>query len=172
VRLQQAGREQRDAAVEKLRQRYAPKLASLQDRIRRAQAAVDREKQQATASKWQTAISIGSTVLGAVLGRKTISAGTIGRATTAARGASRAYKESQDVARADENVDALKQQLADLQAEFDTESKQVAADNDPATEQFESVTLKPKKTNVGVKLFVLAWAPQWQSGGAETPAWK
>jgi hypothetical protein len=171
VRLQQVSREQRDAAVEKLRQKYAPKMITLQDRIRRAQQAVEREQEQANASKWQTAISVGSTLLGAFLGRKALSAGTIGRATTAARGASRAYKESQDVSRAGENVEALQQQLNDLQAQFDAESAQIAQQCDPQTEELETITLKPKKTNITVRSLVLAWAPYWQAGGNETSAW-
>jgi hypothetical protein len=172
VRLQQASREARDEQVEKLRQRYAPKFTTLQDRIRRAQQAVEREKEQASASKWQTAISVGSTLLGAFLGRKALSAGNIGRATTAARGASRAYKESQDVGRADETVEALQQQLADLQAQFDAESNQIAQACDPQTEALETVTLKPKKTNITVRSLVLAWTPSWRAGGNETPAWQ
>jgi hypothetical protein len=172
VRLQQASREQRDAAVEKLRQKYAPKMTTLQDRIRRAQQAVEREQEQASASKWQTAISVGSTLLGAFLGRKALSAGTIGRATTAARGASRTYKESQDVSRAGENVEAIQQQLNDLQAQFDAESAQVAQQCDPQTEELETITLKPKKTNITLRSLVLAWAPYWQAGGSVTSAWQ
>jgi hypothetical protein len=44
VRLQQSGREQRDKAAESLRQKYAPKIATLQERIRRAEQM--KEKQQ------------------------------------------------------------------------------------------------------------------------------
>ena len=172
VRLQQAARESRDQQVEKLRQRYAPKLATIQERIRRSQQSVEREQEQASASKWQTAISVGSTILGAFLGRKTLSAGNIGRATTAARGASRTYKESQDVGRAEETVGALQQQLADLQAQFDEESNQITAACDPQTEPRETVTLKPKKTNITVRSLVLAWTPAWRSGTSETAAWK
>ena len=43
VRLQQAARESRDSAVERMRQQYAPKLATLQERLRRVQAAQERE---------------------------------------------------------------------------------------------------------------------------------
>jgi hypothetical protein len=172
VRLAQAAREQRDLEVEKLRQKYAPKMAMLNDRIRRADLAVQREKEQATASKWNVAVSVGSTILGAFLGRRAMSAGTLGRATTAARGASRSYKDSQDVTRAGENVAALQQQLADLSASFDAESKEIADGNNPQTEELQTLTLKPKKTNISIKSVVLAWAPCWQAGGQETPAWQ
>jgi hypothetical protein len=41
-------REQRDAIAEKLRVKFAPKVATLQDRIRRAEQAVEVQKSQAT----------------------------------------------------------------------------------------------------------------------------
>ena len=69
----------------------------------------------------QAAISIGATILGAVLGRKTVSVGNIGRATTAARGAGRVLKEREDVARAQETVAAVQQALTALEAELQAE---------------------------------------------------
>ena len=60
--------------------------------------------EQASASKWNTAISRRQRRSSARSSAARRSApATIGRATTAARGASRGYKESQDVARAGEN---------------------------------------------------------------------
>ena len=44
IRLQQAGREQRDALLEKLCEKYAPKQAQLEERIRRAQQKVARKR--------------------------------------------------------------------------------------------------------------------------------
>ena len=70
VRLQQAGRENRDASVEKLRRAYAPKMAAFEKRIRRAEQAAERERQQASQQKMQAAVWIGAALLGAFLGRK------------------------------------------------------------------------------------------------------
>jgi hypothetical protein len=97
VRLQQLVREQRDSQVEALRAKYAPKIATMQERIRRAQQAVDRETTQASQAKIQTAISIGTTLLGAFLGRKAVSRSTLGTATTAMRGVGRSMKELEDI---------------------------------------------------------------------------
>ena len=172
VRLRQAARERRDEAVEKLRQKYAPKFASLAERARRAQQAVAREEEQARQSKVQTAISLGTTVLGAIFGRKTIGAGTIGRATTTARGVGRSYKESQDIARAEETVAALKGQMDDLDAAMKSEIAEAETRLDPATEALETVSIRPKKTDVDVRTVVLAWAPHWHRPGATPePAW-
>jgi hypothetical protein len=168
VRLQQLAREQRDEAVEKLRQKYAPKFDALEDRKRRAEQAVEREAEQAKGQKVQTAISFGATLLSSFLGRKRTSLSTLGRATTAARGVSRSMKESSDVDRAQENVEAVSQKLADLEADFQAETKALEQSLDPQTEQLEKVSLKPTKANIAVKVLTLAWAPYWN----DKPAWE
>lgn len=173
VRLQQLSREKRDEAIEKLRQKYAPKIAALEERKRRAEQAVAREAEQAQGQKVQTAISFGATLLSSFFGRKSLSLSTLGRATTAARGVSRSMKESGDVARAQETVEAVNQQLADLDAQFKAETESLQQSGDPQTEELEKVSLKPTKSNISVKLLTLVWAPQWRDAqGQITSAWE
>ncbi|OQW33206.1 MAG: ATP-binding protein [Nitrospira sp. SG-bin1] len=172
VRLQQTGREQRDKVTESLRQRYASKMATLQDRIRRAELAKEKQQAEARSSQVQAAISVGASILGAFLGRKTISASNIGRATTAVRSAGRVMKESKDVGAAEENVAALQQQLAELEAQFKSESDALAAATDPLNEKLETISIKPTKSNIAVKLVALAWTPHWRDAeGRLTPGW-
>ncbi|MCC6857984.1 MAG: DUF87 domain-containing protein [Bryobacterales bacterium] len=172
ARLQQASREARDQAAESLRQKYAPKMTALQDRIRRAEQAIEREAQQASSQKLSTAISVGATLLGAFLGRKAISTSTLGRAATAARSAGRIRKESEDVERASESLAALQQQLADLDAQFKYETAALQAKLDPVTESLETVEIRPRKADISVKLVALAWAPHiLESDGTAAPAW-
>ena len=173
LRLQQAAREQRDEAVEKLRQKYAPKVAALEERKRRAEQAVEREAEQSKSQKFQTAISFGATVLSSFLGRKSVSLTTLGRATTAARGVSRSMKEAQDVGRAQETVAAVDQQLADLDAQFKSDTAALEQSIDIQAEPLQTVTLKPTKANIAVKHFSLVWVPFWQDDhGNATPAWQ
>jgi len=172
VRLQQTGREQRDRGAETLRQKYASRIATLQERIRRAELAREKQQAESRSSQVQAAISVGASILGAFLGRKAISASNIGRATTAIRSAGRVMKESQDVGVADENVAALQQQLADLEAQFKSESEALAAATDPLNEKLETISIKPTKSNIAVKLVTLAWTPHWRDAeGRLTPAW-
>lgn len=173
VRLQQTGREERDKGAQTLRHKYATKITTLQDRIRRAEQAKDRQQAESRSSQVQAAISVGASILGAFLGRKTISASNIGRATTAIRGAGRAIKESQDVGQAEENVAALRQQLADLESQFKSESEMLAESTDPLNEELASIAIKPAKANIAVKLVALAWIPYWKDNrGILTPAWQ
>jgi len=172
VRLQQFARERRDGAVEKLRQQYAPKIEQLAERKRRAEQAVAREAEQAKGQKLQTAISFGATLLSSFMGRKSVSLTTLGRATTAVRGVGRSMKESQDVDRAEENVTAIDQSLADLNEEFKTETEKLERTLDPQTEELGKVSLKPTKANIAIKFLALVWAPYWQDGGDVKPAWE
>lgn len=173
ARLQQEAREGRDAAVEGLRDTYARKASALQERLRNAQQAVEREAEQAREAKMQTAVSVGATLLGAFLGRKKLSTGTIGRATTAARGVGRSARQAQDVGRAREDAAALQAQLEALEAELEREAEALTSSLDPLAEELQTVSIRPKKTNIEVRLVVLAWAPYWQeAGGPAEPAWE
>jgi hypothetical protein len=172
IRLQHATRELRDEAVEQLRKKFAPKSAAVQERMRRAEQAVGREEEQAKAQTLQTAISFGTTLLGAFMGRKAISATTLGRATTAARGVGRTLKETQDIGRAKETVEALQQQLTQLDEELRTEIAAIEARFEAASEPLEKVVCKPKKSTITVQLVALVWAPYAVSAdGTNVPAW-
>ncbi len=171
VRLQQLAREQRDLLADQLRKKYGPRNAVLQERLRKAQQAVDKQAEQAKQAKFQTAISIGSTLLGAFTGRK-VSSTTISRASTAMRGFSRAMDESKDVARAGDTMESIQKQIADLQVEFNNEIAALNAKIDPGTESFERISIKPDKSDILVQLVSLVWVPYWQdSQGNTTPAW-
>lgn len=161
IRLQQASRENRDRLVERIRQKYARRIESLQEKIRRAEVTVEREQHQATQQKVQTAISFGATVLGALFGRKRVSVSTLGRATTAARGVGRSMKESQDIERARENVTALHQQLKDLEGRLLEETHELQDRLDPMKEVLTEVEIRPKKSGISVSQITLAWIPHW-----------
>jgi hypothetical protein len=158
ARLQQVSRESRDRALDALRRKYAPRQAALEEKLRRARQAQERESQQATGQKLQTMISVGATLMGALMGRKAISASTIGRATTAARGMGRTMKESEDITRAQQTVETLDEQRQALEDELKLETATLESAGDPATETFERMTVKPKRANVSVKLVGLLWS--------------
>jgi hypothetical protein len=161
--------EKRDLEVEKLRKRYAPKLAMMQERMRKAQVRVEREKSQLGQQKVQTAVSVGATLIGAIFGRKTMSAGTIGRATTSMRGAGRMAREKQDIGVAQREVQIVNEKLADLEAEFQAEVASLSANFQPEELGLSEILIRPRKTDIIIDRFALVWTP-WnvsQSGFAE-----
>ena len=164
VRLAQSLREKRDEAVEALRRKVAPKLATLQDRVARAEDKVQREQAQLSQQKMNTAVSVGAGILGALFGRKAVSVGTIGRASSAARSASRIGRESQDVARADESLEVVRQRLADLQAESESEIAALAASFEGEAVALREVSVTPRKSDIAVGQVALVWAPFRKDG--------
>jgi hypothetical protein len=159
--MRQASREQRDVLVARIRAQYAPKVQRLEERIRNAQQVVEREQGQARAAGLQTAISLGATVLGSLLGRKRISATSLGRATTAARGVGRTIDQQQDVGRAKADVGAAQAELTSLNQEL--EGKLSGLD---------AIAIRPTKSNIAVEILALAWVPFWQDQqGTQTPGW-
>ena len=158
IRLQHEARTARDAAVEEVRTKYAGKRATLAERLRRAESSVSREQEQASQQKTQTAVSLGATVLGAILGRKAVSTGTLGRATTTVRGVGRSMKEASDVKRAEETVTALRAQLQTLDDEAAAEVARIAATFEGAA-TLERLELAPKRGSVDVQFVALGWMP-------------
>jgi hypothetical protein len=155
VRLQLAAREKRDEAAEKIRKRYTPKMARLDDRIRKAQMAVERVQLQAKEQHYQTAVLIGTSLLGAFLGRR----GTSGARTTA-RDLGRSLKQREGEKDSKENMEALRKERADLDAEFQSELDAMEKKIDPLTEQFEKLTIAPKKGDISLQLLTLVWSPE------------
>jgi len=159
IRVQHALREGRDEAVAKVREKYASKIKTLDDRIRRAEQATEKQEQQASESKWQVGISMATTVFGAFLGRKAVSATTLGRATTAARGVGRASREAEDVTRAKANQEALLADRDALAADIERDVAAVSAEWDRSVDDVETVLVKPKRGGVSVQLVALVWLP-------------
>ena len=160
IRLETLLREQRDAELARVRERYAAKLATAEDRLRRAESAVQREQEQASESKMQASVSVAATIFGALLGRKAVSASTLGRATTAARGYGRVTRASQDVVRAEAEVTALRQKRDDIARALEEELLAISAQWDARDAPLERVVVKPKRGGVSVQLVALVWLPQ------------
>ena len=154
ARLQLARREKRDAAAEKLRQQFAKKIKSMQDRVGRAEDKVDREQSQYDQQKLQAGISMGATVLGAIFGSR-----GMGRATTAARGAGRVAREREDVQRAQEDLRDLEKALRDLEIDAEEEVKALDAEMEREAPELEEVVVRPKKSDIQVSDLRLAWKP-------------
>ena len=143
-----------------LRKKYATKVAALDEKIRKAGVAISKEEQQATESKFTTAVSVGASVLGALFGRKVVSATNAGRVASAARGMGRIGRESQDVERAKANEAALLEQKAELDATIAAEVQALQDEWSSDGEVFETVVVKPKRGGVQVQLVALVWRPE------------
>jgi len=162
VRVREEARSSRDAAVAKIRDKYRRKVEAIDGKLATARNRLDREKSQYDSQRLESAVSLGSTVLGALLGRRSV---TSSRAASAARQVGRASTQRDDVQRAETSIQALSDQLARIEAELAGKMEQVRAEWDVDAIEIEEVTLSPRKSEIGVELVALAWMPET---GAQT----
>jgi hypothetical protein len=149
-------REKRDLESEKLRKKYEKKVAVIEDRVRRAEQKIEKEQEQYRQSKFQTAISVGATIVGAMFGSRRSS---IGKATTAMRGAGRAAREQGDVARAEEDLMAQQAKLKELETQFADDLAEVEEALDPSQLELQEITVRPRKTDISLFEFGILWCP-------------
>jgi hypothetical protein len=158
IRLRQRARELRDEAVEKLRHKFAAKHATLENRLRTARQRVEREQAEFQGQAAQTAISVGASILRAMLGRKAISQTNVRGAASAAGSASRTARQHGDIARAQRALEELEARQRELDAEFARELAKLEA----AAAEVEVVEypVRPRKTDITVQKVALVWVPR------------
>ncbi|KYK34685.1 MAG: hypothetical protein AYK19_11835 [Theionarchaea archaeon DG-70-1] len=156
MRLTQAAREKRDEEVDKLTKKYEKRLRTLGNKLRRAEAKLDKKKAKASSRKQEIAVSVGESVLGMFMGR---------RSTRTASKAMTKYRQSRtagmEVKEAEENVEVFQKEMQELEQELKEETALIAAEWDETLQEFEEVPIKPRKSDVQVDMVALAWAPYW-----------
>ena len=172
ARLQDAASEKRDAAIAKIRKRYATKVTTLENRLMRAEQAIAVQKEQSTKRKLDTAISFGTAILGAVLGRKKLSSSTATKMGSAIKTAGSARKEAADVERAIQTAEKVKTDIAALNKELEEEVAKLDTSFDAQAEELDEIVVRARSTDIHVAVTGLAWLPYTaDEKGRLRPAW-
>ncbi len=172
ARLQDSASENRDAAIAKIRKRYATKTTTLENRMMRAEQAIAVQEEQSTKKKLDTAISFGTAILGAVLGRKKLSTSTATKMGSAVRTASSARKEAADVDRARQTAEKVKADMAKLNKQLEKEIADLDTSFDAQAEELDEVVVRAKSTDINVAITGLVWLPYTKGDkGRLRPAW-
>jgi len=160
IRIQHLAHERRDEALDAIRNKYASKFDMLEERHRRAKQEVDRQNALAAQRKVEAAVSAGTALLGALLGRKTISATSVSRIGTAVRSTSRAFKSGREISGAVETLQSIEAQIQELKLEFERQLEKVSAGYDMLEEKLEDVEIRAVSGNITVHFVGLAWVPE------------
>jgi len=172
ARLQDAASEHRDAAIAKLRKRYATKTTTLENRLMRAEQAIAVQEEQSTKKKLDTAISFGTAILGAVLGRKKLSTSTATKMGSAVRTAGGARKEAADVDRARQTAQKVRADMAALNKQLEKEIADLDTSFDAQAEELNEIVVRAKSTDINVAITGLVWLPYTKGEkGRLRPAW-
>ncbi len=157
LRLTQLMREQRDEEVDKVERKNEKRLQRLQDRLSKAHVTLAKKQETASARGREALLSVGESVLGMFLGRKSSRVLSSGmskyRMTSTAKMAAK---------EAEESVEALEREIQSLQEELREETDAIARRWDEATAQLEEKPVTPRRSDIQVELFTIAWVPHWQ----------
>lgn len=159
IRLGQAAHERRDLEIEKLRKKFSSKLQTVQSRIRTAEERIARETSQSQRATIDSAISIGSSILGALFGRKLLSKTNIGKASTSMRSVGRAAQQRGDIARAEDKLKEYQQDLSDLESQFNEEVEKVQDSLQVDSLELEAIQIRPRKSDIQIQPIEVIWTP-------------
>jgi len=164
IRLRHSAREERDRLVEKLRRKHATKFSTLDDKIRRAEQKIEKEKQQKSSKTLSTAVNFGTSVLGALFGRKLGSVTNVTRAGSVIKSATSAAAESTDIRIAEEQYASLIEERDALNSTVESEANEIVSQFDTEVMKFDSLEITPRKTDTAVDRVALLWLPYVDDG--------
>jgi hypothetical protein len=170
ARVAQLAREARDVAVQELRAKYDPKFQQLKEKLDIVEGKLARERAEASAKQVDTAVDIGSTLLGALMGRGVVSVTNVRREASAVRSAGRAKKEMGDVERAEQQRAELHEKWAALQAEANAKLAELHANASGRSFEVTRAELAPRKADIDVGTLTLVWLP-FRRDAAGTPSY-
>jgi hypothetical protein len=147
---------QNEETIKKVKEKYAAKIAALTEKVRRGQEKLNQKQQKVGMTRWETWISFGAMVLGAIFGRK-ITKGTITGAGTSLKRVGKVTKDSQDVQTAEEELLKYQEDLKDLHAQLEDECVRIQASSNDVT--IEKIVLRPRKSDIDIEKIALAWNP-------------
>ena len=159
IRLQHLAHEKRDEDLEAMKKKYASKIQTLTNRRQRAEQAVEKQSSRASQRKMDAAVSAGSAILGALFGRKSISATSVSKIGTAVKSTSRALKSGEGIEQARELLESIEVQLEELNLELEQQLVEISDRYDVMKEELEEVEIRAISENIAVHLVGLAWVP-------------
>ena len=148
VRLQDMLEEQKEEAIEKLKERYGKKEKTLMERLERAKARVEKEEADATSS----IIEAGISVLGALFGKTSVS--KVGRAVNKG---GRILKERGEMSRAQQRVADIEDDIAALEEELENKIDALSEKYSVENCEVAEFKIKPRKIDIDVESCALVW---------------
>ena len=166
LQLRQAAREARDEETDKVADRFEKRLRRLHEKLRSAELALLKKQETAAARKRETMVSVGESLLGAFLGRRSMRGASTSLGKYRQQSAARLSVEE-----AQARVDRLVREIEELRDELREATAEIGASWEEALEHFEPVEVRPRRVDVDVREVSIGWVPSWvRSDGSEVAA--
>lgn len=166
IRLSQAAREKRDEATDALEKKFETKIERLEKKLRKEERELAEDEMEHENRKRQELVSIGETVLGFFMGRRSTS-----RIGTALNKRRMTAKAKADIEESHEEIEELQDEINELEEELKTEVEEINRKWENIRETAGTEELAPRRTDVTVHSVSIAWLPfwsiSWEEGAVE-----
>jgi hypothetical protein len=167
IRLSKALGEKRDAAQEQVSAGYDKQIATISDKIAKAQSKFDQQRSQYWGGIFGTVMRGIETAWAYASGRATYR-----KTTSTVSAAKKAAAERSQSARADEQLQNMIAAKVDLETQRDVELAEVASRFDPTHLKFDKADIRPRKADIDVQQVALVWLPyRIDAQGQAVPAY-
>jgi hypothetical protein len=147
----------RDAEAKKLAAKYERELDRLEDRLQREERELEEDKIEHDARKQEELLSGVESVFGLFSGRKSSR-----RLSSASRKRRMTRQAKADVEESEEVIEELEDQIEELEQEAKAELEDLDAKWRELIDELEDVEVRPRRADVRIDLFALAWLPHWE----------
>jgi hypothetical protein len=147
----------RDAEAKKLAAKYERELDRLEDRLQREERELEEDKIEHSARKEEELLSGVESVFGLLTGSRSSR-----RLSSASRKRRMTRQAKADVKESEEVIDELEEQIEEIEQEARAELEELDAKWRELIDDVEEVEVRPRRADVRVDLFALAWLPHWE----------
>ena len=155
-RCEEKARQRRDEELQEIEARYERSLKQLAERLEREEQELEEDRIDYESRKQEELLSAGESVLGMILGRRRSRA--LSQASRRRRMTRKAKAEVEESERA---IAKLEKEIETLRAKRDAELQEVRDAWAQKAHAIEESALRPRRSDIRVDVFGLAWVPQW-----------
>jgi DNA helicase HerA-like ATPase len=156
-RCRKGAEEARDNEAEKLSAKYEREVDRIKDRLRREKRELEEDKIEHSARKQEELLSGVESVIGLFTGSRSSS-----RLSSASRKRRMTRQAQADVEESEEVIEELEEEVEMLNEEAKAELEELDAKWRELIDEVEEIEVRPRRADVRIDLFALAWFPYWE----------
>jgi hypothetical protein len=156
-RCRKAAEKEHEEDAKVLKDKYKRKLDRLEDKLRREEQELEEDKAEHSARKQEELLSGIESVASLFSGRRMSR-----RLSSASRKRRMTQQAKADIEESEEVIEELEEDIETLEAEAKGELDELAEKWAALIDEVEEIEVRPRRADVRVNLFALAWVPRWE----------
>ncbi|WP_169942213.1 DUF87 domain-containing protein [Campylobacter sp. RM15925] len=141
----------------KLTEKFQKEKAKLEDKLNKALLKLDKEQKEVKSKGLEAAISVGTSIIGAIFGRNLLSRTNLGKVASSAKSANKILKERDDVKLSEQTVAEINADIEALMAKFEEEAGKLKEKNDVKNIDINEIEISPKNSDIYDEKVVILW---------------